>query len=126
MKYLRYQLELFGDDAPEWLAHYRKRVRKLGQDLGLRNDFATLRTRLKEVRGELNSDQYKRIARTLKKKEKALDTRCQQIGKQIFDEPTGRFIRRIEKAFAEWQRKRSPQLTVVEGGTDSKQQRNVA
>jgi CHAD domain-containing protein len=94
VKYLRYQLEALFPEPSEEIAARIEGLRGLGKTLGLRNDLAVLRERLRERGG---GDPFGAVFRAIDLRDKALATRIPEVAKHQFGDSPEEFVAAIER-----------------------------
>lgn len=89
VKYLRYQLEALFTEPPAGIAERIEDLKALGHTLGLRNDLAVLRGRLRELG---HGDPFGAVYRSIDLRDQALATRIPEASQRLFESSPEEFV----------------------------------
>jgi len=93
VKYLRYQFEALFEVAPTGIGERIEDLRTLGRTLGVRNDLAVLRGRLRELGG---GDPFGAVFRAIDLRDQALATRTPEVSARLFELTPEAFVAAVQ------------------------------
>jgi CHAD domain-containing protein len=95
VKELWYGLRMLESELPEALAGFAAKLKDLGEILGNDHDLAMLETTLKTCK--VNAEELKAIKGRVRTRRAGLQQTAFKLGRRLFAEEPGRFVRRIKK-----------------------------